>query len=173
MNNELLYLKLFRLSHMMDINNKRCNKKTITKGQGRILMILQKKDGISTKDLAEIMDIRVTSLNETLNKLEQKGYVKKVKSETDKRILLIYLTDKGREFEFIKLKDVDIFNCLNEKEKEEFNEYLNRVTLTYHNKLKNENPEFEKMFKHRQELFKKHFGDINPDETWFLNKNIK
>ena len=174
MNNELLYLKFVQISHIIDKRNKRFNEKTITQGQGRILTILQRKDGISTKDLSEILDIRVTSLNESLNKLEQKRYIKKIPSEKDKRVLLIYLTKKGHEFEFLKPKDVDIFDCLNNHEKDELYECLNKILVEYHEKIKSENPEkFERIYKHRKAILKKYFDDVEPDECLFFNGKIQ
>ena len=90
--NELLFHKFTFLNQVLKKRN--ANKKTISHGQGRILAILHRKDGISTKELSEILNIKVTSLNETLNKLIKAGYLKKETSTTDKRVLLIYLTDK-------------------------------------------------------------------------------
>lgn len=166
MDNHLLYHKLDFLHEMFERRNKRCHEKNISRGQGRILTILQRKDGFSTKDLSKILDIRVTSLNETLNKLEKNGYVNKVKSENDKRIYVIKLTDKGREFKPSAPRDIDVFDCLNESEKEIFDEYINRITHNFHFKLKDENPEkFEKMVRNRQEIFEKYF-DCDSEE-WF------
>ena len=70
--------------------------KSITKGQGRLIVLLKRKDNISTKELSEILNISVTSLNETLNKLEQKNFIRKVPSQKDKRVLLVELTEEGR-----------------------------------------------------------------------------
>lgn len=70
-----------------------------SRGQGRIMAFLRMKDGISTKDLSYMLDIRVSSLNELLAKLEKAEYITRQPSETDKRIMLIYLTPKGREEE--------------------------------------------------------------------------
>ena len=131
-------------------------------------MILKRKDGISTKELSEILNISVGSLNETLNKLEQKEYIKKIPSPEDKRVLLIYLTEKGEKFHHKKPKDMDIFECLSKEEKIEFHNYLNRLTIELHRKFKEENPEkYERMLKHRQEVLKKHFNCDNIDEEWF------
>lgn len=53
----------------------------VTRGQGRVLTVLQNTDNISTKDLAYVMGIRQQSLNELLKKLEKKGYVVRKPSE--------------------------------------------------------------------------------------------
>ena len=97
-NNQVLFYKFSMINEILDQRNKKQNPemKSITKGQGRLILLLKRKDKLSTKELSEILNISVTSLNETLNKLEQKKFIKKVQSEKDKRILLVELTEEGR-----------------------------------------------------------------------------
>ena len=166
MNNELIFHKFTFINQMFKRRN--ANTKSISHGQGRILAILKQKDGFSTKELSEILNIKVTSLNETLNKLINNGYVKKEASPEDKRILLIYLTKKGREFKPPKPKDLDIFDCLDENEKENLDKYLTLIAKEMHNKLRDENPEkYEMMVKHRQEVFEKYFNCDFKETEWF------
>ncbi len=168
--NHLLYHKFTMINEILDKRYKRDNPemKNVSKGQGRIIAVLKRKDRISTKDLSEILNISVSSLNETLNKLEQKGFVKKVPSNEDKRVLLIELTEKGKEVEFKNHNDLDIFDSLNDIEKDYLDDYLNRLIMELHRKFKEENPEkYEKCFKNRQEIFKKHFKDQKYAEEWY------
>ena len=176
--NQLLFHKFIMINEVLDRRNKKQNPemKSITKGQGRLIGFLKRKDGFSTKELSEILNISVTSLNETLNKLEQQNFIKKVPSPKDKRVLLVELTEEGRAIEFKNHEDIDIFDTLSEEEKENLNEYLNRLTVSLHNKFKEENPErYEKIIKHRKEIFEKYFKEYNPNEEWmqFLNCNKK
>ncbi|MDF2802994.1 MAG: putative transcriptional regulator [Anaerocolumna sp.] len=98
-----------------------------SRGQGRIIAALKMKDGISTKDLSYLLGIRVSSLNELLAKLEKTGYINREASETDKRIMLIHLTDKGREEEE-KGQDISgVFACLSAEEQASFGDYLDRI----------------------------------------------
>lgn len=166
------------INEVLDKRNKKQNPemKSITKGQGRLIGFLKRKDGFSTKELSEILNISVTSLNETLNKLEQQNFIRKVPSPKDKRVLLVELTEEGRAIEFKNHEDIDIFDTLSEEEKENLNEYLNRLTIALHNKFKEENPEkYEKIIKHRKEIFEKYFKEYNPNEEWmqFMNCNKK
>ena len=170
--NELIFHKLVFINESLKRRN--ANEKSISRGQGRILAILHQKDGISTKDLSEILNINVTSLNETLNKLMRNGYIKKESSPIDKRVLLIYLTDKGREFRFQKPKDIDIFNCLSDSQKEEFNNCLDLISRELHSRQRREDPEkFEKMLQHRKKVFEKVFGDEIDLKEWFRLLNDK
>lgn len=168
-NNQLLFHKFIMVNEILDRRNKKQNPemKSITKGQGRLIILLKRKDKISTKELSEILNISVTSLNETLNKLEQQNFIRKVPSPKDKRVLLVELTEEGRAIEFKNHEDIDIFDTLCEEEKENLNEYLNRLTVALHNKFKEENPErYEKIIKHRKEIFEKYFKEHNPNEEW-------
>ena len=86
------------------------------------------------------------------------------------------MTEEGRAIEFKNHEDIDIFDTLSEDEKENLNEYLNRLTVALHNKFKEENPErYEKTIKHRKEIFEKYFKEDNPNEEWLqlMNCNKK
>ena len=99
-----------------------------TRGQGRILAVLKLRDGISTRDLSYLLGIRVSSLNELLMKMEKGGYVTREPSEQDKRIMLVKLTEKGRNEQQPKpFAFDDIFSCLSEDEQAAFGEYLDRI----------------------------------------------
>lgn len=153
MNNLTLFDKFVFITHIFRKRN--ANKMNITHGQGKILFILNKKEGISTKELSEILNVKVSSLNETLNKLQEQGFIEKRPSKEDKRILLIYLTSKGQEFKFEVPKDINIFDCLNDDEKEDLDKYLTLILTELYEKMCNENPEkFDKIIKQRQELLK-------------------
>ena len=120
------------------------------------------------------MNISVGSLNETLNKLEQKNFIRKVPSEKDKRILLVELTDEGRNLQFTEHKDIDIFDSLTEEEKEILNDYMNRIILNLHNKFKEEDPEkYEKIIRNRKEIFEKYFKDDKHHEEWIRSMICK
>ena len=119
-NNQLLFHKFIMINEILDRRNKKQNPemKSITKGQGRLIILLKRKDKISTKALSEILNISVTSLNETLNKLEQQNFIRKVPSPKDKRVLLVELTEEGRAIEFKNHEDIDIFDTLSKEEKD-------------------------------------------------------
>ncbi|WP_406537568.1 MarR family winged helix-turn-helix transcriptional regulator [Methanobrevibacter sp.] len=168
-NNQLLFYKFAMINEILDQRNKKKNPemKSITKGQGRLIVLLKRKDRLSTKELSEILNISVSSLNETLNKLEQKNFIKKVPSEKDKRILLVELTEEGRNLKFKKHNDIDIFDSLTDEEKENLNDYLNRLLVGIHDKFRDEEPEkYEKIIKNRRKIFEKYFKNDNNHEEW-------
>ena len=105
-----------------------------TRGQGRVLAMLKMKLEISMRDLSYLLAIRHQSLNELLNKLEKSGYITRTPSETDKRSIMVSLTEKGKNEQHMEM-DFGIFSCLNEEEQAAFGEYLDRVIAALEERL--------------------------------------
>ncbi|WP_240420088.1 MarR family winged helix-turn-helix transcriptional regulator [Paenibacillus periandrae] len=110
-----------------------------SRGQGRILAVLKMKDGISTKDLSYLLGIRVSSLNELLAKLEKGGFITRNPSEADRRVMLIHLTEKGREEEELERDSGGVFSCLSTEEQLTFGEYLDRIIAALEAELGSDN----------------------------------
>jgi len=107
-----------------------------TRGQGRILAMLKLRDGISTKDLAYMLGVAVSSLNELLSKLEKTGHIVREPSEQDKRVMLVRLTEKGKnEEQPAEAEPGDIFDCLTEEEQVALSLYLDKVIEALGGKL--------------------------------------
>lgn len=69
-----------------------------TEGKGsqrRVLFFLRERGPMTQREILEEMGVRASSLSELLSKLETKGYVKKEKSETDKRNYNVSITEEG------------------------------------------------------------------------------
>lgn len=112
-----------------------------TRGQGRILAMLKIQPAIATKDLAYLLGIRQQSLNELLNKLEKNGYVERKPSESDKRVMIVHITEKGKEVQQPKTDYQEILDCLNSDELKQMSEYLDRIIKAF--QLKSNNDEDE------------------------------
>ena len=108
-------------------------------GQGRILKALRRMQSVSQKELGFILDIRPQSLGELLQKLESNGYIQRHRSSTDKRALIVELTEKGENFQLQKPDYEELFISLNAQEKkflisslekisEQLNELIERET---------------------------------------------
>ena len=63
----------------------------------RMLAIIQRHEGISTRELAELLDMRPSSLNEKLVDLEHDELILRTRNEHDQRIFMIQLQAKGLE----------------------------------------------------------------------------
>lgn len=107
-----------------------------TRGQGRILALLKIQDGISAKDIAYLLGVRVSSLNELLAKLEKNEYITREQSEDDGRIILVRLTEKGRTEEHSeKQGGGDSEFPLSEEEKIVFSGLLDKVIAALYENL--------------------------------------
>jgi len=68
-----------------------------SRGSLRLLRKLANHEGLTARELAEMMDIRQPSLTEMLNRLERGGIVRREPDQQDHRKIRIYLQDEGRE----------------------------------------------------------------------------
>ncbi|EHO48929.1 MarR family winged helix-turn-helix transcriptional regulator [Lentilactobacillus kisonensis] len=66
-------------------------------GQHRALAVLAKEGTLIQSQLAEILDIRPSSLTELLSKLEDRGLITRTADEDDKRVTKVSITDDGRK----------------------------------------------------------------------------
>jgi len=71
----------------------------IGRGQGLVLRVLAENDGLAQSELAEELDIRPSSLGELVMKLEEAGLVERRRNEDNKRVVNVFLTEKGRAAE--------------------------------------------------------------------------
>ena len=106
-----------------------------TRGRGRIIALLKLSDGIPTRDIAEILGVRVSSLNEVLAKMERDGLVERVQSEEDKRVMLVNLTDKGREEEQETHLPDKLLAGFSEEELAALNEALDKIIANLETEL--------------------------------------
>ena len=124
-----------------------------TRGQGRTLSFLKLKDGIRTRDLAYLLDMRISSLNELLAKLEKGGYLTREPDPEDKRVMLVYLTEKGRTEEQSCPRN-DLFACLTEEEQTVFGTCLGKLIAALEAELGKDAPDFEALHYRRQMFFR-------------------
>ena len=93
------------------------------KGFSNILEKLVRENGISQQQIADRVGIRPQSASEAICAMEERGLIHREASEEDKRVMLIYLTDEGREYhekssQEIKAQAKEFFSVLNEEEKQ-------------------------------------------------------
>lgn len=69
----------------------------MTMEQGGIILCLWHKEGASQVDVASMLGKDKTTIARLLDGMEKASLVVRVPSETDKRIKLLYLTQKGKE----------------------------------------------------------------------------
>lgn len=115
-------------------------------GQQRVLEVLHKEDGLIQSYLAEVLDLRPSSLAELVKKLEAKDEVKRVEDEQDKRIKRVFLTDKGRNHINRLLEgngnSEDLFHGLNDQEIKQLNMLLDKMMNGWSDSLKQQTNRF-------------------------------
>ena len=63
--------------------------------QGRILYVLWQGDGLTISQISAQTSLANTTLTSMLDRMEQSGLIRRSPSPTDRRALLIHLTDKA------------------------------------------------------------------------------
>ena len=99
--NECLFFSVKKLDRMLNKMADEAFKKTgLAPTYGFILLILKEKEGLPQKDIAQMLYSAPSTIARFVEKLEYKGYIKTV---SDGRLSLVYLTDEGRKF----IKEID------------------------------------------------------------------
>lgn len=104
----------------------------INTAQGRILFPLWRKDGISIAELTRETALSKSTLTAMLDRLEEAEYLKRVPSKSDRRKIMIYLTEEG---DMLQEKYIDVskemtdlfYKGFKHSEIEEFEQYLERI----------------------------------------------
>lgn len=80
--------------------------------QNLIMMLLWEKDGLNQNEIAEKLRKDKTNIARMVYNLEQKGFIRRVCGEQDRRSLFVYLTDKGKELGNYVIPIAEEFNDL-------------------------------------------------------------
>lgn len=118
-----LYIELHRLGRQMHrFSHRAMHEGNHFKGaQSRLLTVVAENDGITQRELAEILDVRPSSLTAMVVKMEQYGFVERKQDDKDQRVMHIYITDSGKEVESKSKSDIQglvnsVFKNLSEEE---------------------------------------------------------
>ena len=129
---ELFYNIIHKLQKQSRDHSERPN---IRKGQSRCLYMIEQAGIISQRRLAELLNIRPTSLSETIRRLEEKDMIHRVPDAKDKRTYMISLTEKGKqEMELIRKSYVaehkEWLDVLTDRELDTFFNILTKINLS-------------------------------------------
>jgi len=131
-------------------------------GQLRVLETLYKEDGLMQSYIAEVLNLRPSSLAELVKKLELKAAIRRVEDSQDKRIKRVYLTDTGRSY----IEDVlenkknteNLFSNLTDKDLEILNNLIDKMMSGWSDDLIKQTNRFidPEARKKQMENFQKH-----------------
>lgn len=102
--------------------------------QKRALIILLHTGDITQRELTRRLGITPASVSELLTKLETDGMLVRTQSKTDRRLLILSLTEKGRAAAqkytaAREQRQQEMFACLNEEEKAALLSALEKLNL--------------------------------------------
>ncbi|NLR09379.1 MULTISPECIES: MarR family winged helix-turn-helix transcriptional regulator [Lactobacillaceae] len=103
------------------------------RGQGKLLKVLaQSPHGLTNAEIAEILDIRPSSVSATISRLVDAGFVERIPSATDKRAVIVRLSDKGRDLfarydERVDSTADDLFGGLTPDEQQQLDQLLTKL----------------------------------------------
>ena len=104
----------------------------INPAQGRIMFVLWQSDRLSIKELAKKTSLSKSTLTSMLDRLEEAGHVVRVRSEKDRRKVLVEQTEKDRSWQEVYVQVSQDMTRLfyagfTESEIEAFEGYLRRI----------------------------------------------
>ena len=104
----------------------------INPAQGRIMFVLWREDGIPIRELAQRTSLGKSTLTSMLDRLEAAGYIMRIRSEADRRVILVKRTakDKAVQATYERVSEAMgniYYHGLTEGEIDEFEHVLERI----------------------------------------------
>lgn len=97
--NSIGYLTRIVFRNFSRLLEKQTMQRDVSAGQWRFLRQLWIRDGITQRELSERVGMREPTTVVALKSLEKAGFIRREKSETDRRKIYIHLTPHARELE--------------------------------------------------------------------------
>lgn len=98
--------------------------------QAMVLCKLFAQDGMTQSEIAQKLAVQGATITDILQRMEEAGFIHRLRDPEDNRLVRVYLTDLGREKErfimeqFLKLENT-VFSGFKESEKAQLRQYLN------------------------------------------------
>ncbi len=105
----------------------------LTGPQVTALKLLRAVDGISPSKLSAQMSAKNSTVTGIVDRMEQRDLVQRIRSQRDRRVILLHLTDSGRELaDSIPVSSMEIFadalSALSSEDRDELRRILNEVS---------------------------------------------
>lgn len=93
---------------------------------GTLLYLTFVKDGISSSELADILEVSLPRVASVLNSLETKNFIEKNIDKKDKRKTIIHITETGKELVLCKKEEAinKITKIIERLDEKDINEYI-------------------------------------------------
>jgi DNA-binding MarR family transcriptional regulator len=104
----------------------------LSENELRVIVFLGKNDDVRMKDISDHMNLLGSTLTSISDKLVEKGCVKRARAESDRRIVRLELTEKGRKvFEELrkmkKQRGKNLLDLLEDEEKLTFVDLMKKL----------------------------------------------
>lgn len=95
---EELFVSIRKIIRAIDIRSRKLSKEAgVTGPQLIILQELGRVKGITAKEVSTNVNLSQATVTNILDRLESKGFIKRIRSESDRRRVALFLTDEGKE----------------------------------------------------------------------------
>jgi DNA-binding MarR family transcriptional regulator len=92
----LAFVELMGAERRLRARDQKCAKGDLTQGQIRALFTIDKSGEATAGELAKAAELSPASVSTMLDNLERDGIVSRQRSEQDRRVVVVALTDSGR-----------------------------------------------------------------------------
>ena len=125
------YFRIITQASYSKVENK-LKKYGLVKGQAQLLLLIRDNEGCTQKDLANILNVKYSSMSERLNKLEALGYIEKDTDKDNLKYKRIYITSAGKtaaiqcrriQHDFFE----NLYDGFSQKDLKAFNKYLEKL----------------------------------------------
>ncbi len=101
-------------------------------GQVAVMKALDRKEGISQRELADILHIKPPTVAVSIKRMEKNGFIERKPDEKDQRITRIYLTQYGKKInqeivELLQKNEEELFQGFEEGEKYLFKRFFKQM----------------------------------------------
>lgn len=109
-----------------------CDEIGIHPGQNHLLTFLHRRPGQSQKQIADMLNIKPSTVTIMIKKMEKLNLVKRIPDDIDQRIIRVYLADEGEKIceKLIKVNNEiqeDCFKDFKEDEVREMQKFLDKM----------------------------------------------
>ncbi|MDR0300659.1 MAG: MarR family transcriptional regulator [Streptococcaceae bacterium] len=147
---KLLRSPRFMMALRMEFfRNKFRRQKGRTGSQG-LLLKLWEQDGLTNAEIAELLDIKPSSVSAQVKQLEESGLIERRADENDGRVSRVFLTEAGRNAQSERKEQFsdmseEVFAVLTKEEQSQLNDLLQKLVVAYGTST-NEDEEFSRPF---------------------------
>lgn len=115
-----------------ELFNQRLQEHNITRVQWIALFYIGNNEGITQRDLAQILDSNESSIVRLIDRMEKENTVKREKDPTDRRVTKLFLTEEGmkKRDEILPIGEKFSKDCIkgiSDEDLETFKEVLNKM----------------------------------------------